>query len=150
MKKLLLIFALIVIFMPALTAVKINVWMNEYPGFGDQVGEQLCVAVKTQLNKSDEIKVVFDDNPDHVFNIALWTVNPGETKSDQKQTCYVFEEFFCVYGYPKFYVNSYVEICTEAQIEKVATRLVERLLDDAANFFTGYPQYNQPGKVFKD
>ncbi len=150
MKKALLITALLIIILTALNGVKINVWMNEYPGFGDKIGEQLCAKVRTLLEKSDDVKVVFDDNPDHVFNVALWTVNPGEQKDGKAKTCYVFEEFFCVYEYPKFYVNSYVETCTEEQIEKVATRLVERLLDDAANFYTGYPQYNKPGKVFKD
>jgi len=150
MKKVLLAVLLTLLFIGALNSAPLFVWYNPYPGIDDAVGEKFCSAVKKAISQSDEIKVVFDDNPDHVFNLCLWTINPDGSGGKNAQTCFTYELFFCVAGLPKLYVNSYVECTSPDGIEKTAGLLVKKILENADTFFTGYPQYNKMGKVIKE
>jgi hypothetical protein len=149
MKKALLALVLVMLILPVMLQAKLHVWYNPYPGYGDDLGEKLCLAVKQQLEKTERIDVVFDDNPDHVFNLALWTVKPDVPEMKKATTCFFFELFFCVQGLPRLYVDSYAETASQDSIDKTATYLVKKLLEDADNFFVGFPEYNKEGKVFK-
>ena len=147
MKKVLLITAMLVLLSAWLGAADYRVWFNRYPGYNDALGDALCAAVKAELESSPKIDVVFDDNPDHVFNFGLWTYNPG---TEPAKSCFMYEVFFCVKGLPMLYVNSYMEATTEDRMEQTAKYLVNKLLEDADNFYTGYPQYKGKGTVSKE
>lgn len=150
MKKILLAIVLFLSFISILCSANLKVWFNEYPGIEDPVGQKLCQAVKNTLAESKQIDVVFDDNPDHMFNFGLWTVNPSDPDQESSKTCYTYEVFFCVSGLPMLYVNSYVESCSGKKIEKTAEYLVNKLIEDAENFYAGYPQYKIKGTVTKE